>query len=155
MAKKYIVTLTDEECQQLRSLIDTGKTQAYRIKHANVLLKADGREGWTDQRIAEAFGCSVRTVENIRQRFVTQGLEAALDRKKRETPPTEPILDGAKQARLTALACSEPPEGRSRWTLQLLADELIRLEIVESISDETVRRSLKKTSFSHTARRAG
>lgn len=155
MNKKYIVTLTDEECQDLHKIVSIGKTQAYRIKHANVLLKADSREGWTDEQIAEAYGCSVRTVEHIRQRFVLHGLPVALERKQRETPPIPPLLDGAGQARLTALACSTPPDGRTRWTLQMLADELVCLNIVDSISDETVRRDLKKTNSNRIVKRAG
>jgi len=97
-----------------------------------------------------AFSCNRSTVEGIRKRFVLEGLDSALERKKRAKPPTERILDGAKEARLIALACSEPPEGRSRWTLRLLADELIALEIVESISYRTVQRTLKKTNSSLT-----
>lgn len=154
--KKYIVTLTDEEAAQLRMLVDTGKSAAYRIKHANILLKADEScGGWTDREIAEAYGCSTRTVENVRQRYVLQGLEAALERKKRETPPTEPILDGAGEAKVTALACSTPPDGFARWTLKLLANECVQLEIAESISPQTVMRTLKKTNCNRTEKRAG
>ena len=147
MDKKYIVRLTDEERKQLRALVSKGRVQAYKIKHANILLKADAEgPGWIDEAIAEAFGCHKGTVEGIRKRFVLQGLEAALDRKKRERPPRERILDGAKEARLIALACTQPPEGRSRWTLELLADKLVELKVVESISYQTVRRTLKKTN---------
>ena len=120
---------------------------AYRIKHTNILLAAD-LEGpdWPDRRIAEAFSCHPRSVENVRRRFVLEGLTAALERKKQVRPSRECKLDGDAEARLIALACSEPPEGRDRWTLQLLADALVRLEVVDSICDQTVRRTLKKTN---------
>ena len=147
MEKKYIVRLTDEERGQLRDLVSKGRVQAYKIKHANILLKADV-EGpcWIDEAIAEAFGCHKGTVEGIRKRFVLQGLEAALERKKREHPPRQKILDGEKEARLIALSCSQPPEGQSRWTLELLADKLVELRVVERVSYQTVRRTLKKTN---------
>ena len=147
MKKKYIVRLTEEEREQLEDLVNKGQAQAYKIKHANILLKADA-DGpcWTDAAIAEAFSCHRVTVENVRKRFVEQGMQAALERKKRERPPRERILDGAGEARLIALSCSQPPEGRSRWTLELLADKLVELNVVESISYRTVGRVLKKTN---------
>ena len=145
MNKKYIVRLTEEEREQLRTMIGKGKAAAYKIKHANILLKADADgPNWSDERIAEAFSVHRMTAKNVRQRFVEKGLEVALNRKKRATPPTEKLLDGAKEARLIALACSTPPEGRKRWTLHLLADKVVELNIVNSISYETVRRTLKK-----------
>ncbi len=151
MPKKYIVRLTPEERNQLQSLVSKGKTQAYRIRHAHILLKADADgPAWLDREITEAFSVNRSTVEGIRKRFVMEGLDAALERKKRASPPTERILDGANEARLIALACSEPPKGRSRWTLKLLADELVALNIVESISYQTVKRTLKKTNSSLT-----
>ena len=147
MPKKYVVRLTGEERTQLQDLVSKGKTQAYRIRHAHILLKADADgPAWLDREITDAFSCNRSTVEGIRKRFVTEGLNAALERKKRAQPPTERILDGEKEARLIALSCSEPPEGRSRWTLKLLADELVALHIVESISYRTVQRTLKKTN---------
>lgn len=156
MNKKYVVTLEDQEREELQEIVSVGKTQAYRIKHANILLKSDANgDSWTDEDIAAAFGCSTRTVENVRQRFVLQGMAAAIERKKREKPPTAPVLDGAGEARLTALACSAPPDGRSRWTLQLLADRCVELNIVESISPQTVMRTLKKMNSNHIAKRAG
>ena len=156
MNKKYIVRLTKEERAYLEDLIRKGKAAAYRIKHANVLLKVDADgPGWSDDEAAEAFGCHANTARNIRQRFVEQGLDAALERKKRAHPPTEPKLDGKAEARLIAISCSEPPEGRSRWTLKMLADELVVLEIVDSISDQTVRRTLKKTNCNLTAASVG
>jgi transposase len=156
MARKYVVRLSSEEREVLELLVKKGKTQAYRIKHANVMLAVD-RDGpdWSDEEAAEAFGCHVNTVANVRQRFVEHGLEAALERKKQKSPSRERILDGAKEARLIALACSAPPEGRSRWTLQLLADKLVALKVVESISNQTVRRTLKKTNSSLTCVSAG
>ena len=154
--KKYIVRLTEAERRRLGALVNKGKTAAYRIKHANILLKADADgPAWTDEHIAEAFRCHVRTVENVRRRCVLQGLEASLERKKQVRPRREHKLDGEGEARLIALACSESPEGRDRWTLQLLADELVRLEVVDSISAQTVRRTLKKTNSSPTVNSAG
>ena len=151
MATKYVVRLGLAERESLELLVKKGKTQAYRIKHANILLAvdADGFD-WSDEQAAEAFGCHVNTASNVRRRFVEQGLEAAVERKKQKSPSRERILDGEKEARLIALACSQPPAGRSKWTLQLLADNLVALEIVESVSDQTVRRTLKKTNSSRT-----
>lgn len=156
MNKKYIVRLTEEERSTLTELVNKGQAAAYKIKHANVLLKVDADgPGWTDGQAAEAFSCSPRTVCSIRQGLVEQGLEAALERKKRERPPREPILDGAKEARLIQIACSEPPSGCARWTLRLLAEQLVALEVVESISAPTVMRALKKTSSSRISASAG
>lgn len=156
MARKYVVRLGSDEREVLELLVKKGKTQAYRIKHANILLAvdADGPD-WSDEEAAVAFGCHVNTVANVRQRFVEQGLEAALERKKQKSPSRERILDGEKEARLIALACSAPPEGRSKWTLQLLADKLVALKVVEAISDQTVRRTLKKTNSNLTCVNAG
>lgn len=147
MNKKYIVWLTEEERTELEGIVRRGKAPAYRVKHANILLSvdADGR-GWSDERTAEAFRCHPNTVGTVRQRFVERGLEAALNRKRQSVPSRRPILDGEGEARLIAISCSEPPAGRSRWTLKLLADRLVELEVVESISEQTVRRALKKTS---------
>ena len=148
MNKKYIVRLTDEERGALESMVKKGKTQAYRIKHANILLAVDADgPGWTDEQTAAAFKCNRNTVHNVRRRFVLQGIEAALERKKQEKPSRERILDGEKEARLVAIACSRAPEGRAKWTLQMLADELVALEIVDRVSAQTVRRTLKKTSL--------
>jgi transposase len=147
MTKKYIVRLEPREREDLHKLVSKGKGAARKLTHARILLKADdseGRPGWTDERIAEALGVTRQTVEHVRQRCVEQGLEAALERKKREHGPTLPILDGAKEAKLVAICCSKPPPGRRRWTLHLLADRLVELNIVESISPDTVRRALKK-----------
>jgi transposase len=149
--KKYKVTLTTDERQWLHDLIAAGKAAALKLAHARILLKADAApEGpaWTDDRIAEAVEVNLTTVERVRQRFVEEGLEAALVRKKQVRPSRERKLDGDGEARLIALACSEPPQGRSAWTLQLLADKLVELHVVDSISDETVRQVLKKTNSS-------
>jgi transposase len=149
--KKYKVTLTAGERQQLSELIATGKAAAKKLAHARILLKADAAEGgpaWDDQRIAEATEVSTDTVARVRQRFVEQGLAAALVRKKQDRPSRERKLDGRAEARLIALACSAPPDGRKEWTMKLLADRLVELEVVDAISDETVRRLLKKTRSS-------
>ena len=149
--KRYKVTLDADERQYLHDLIAAGRAAARKLAHARILLKADAAEGgpaWPDARIAEAVEVSVATIERVRQRFVEQGLDAALDRKPRERPAREIKLDGRAEARLVALACSAPPEGRATWTMQLLADKLVELEVVSSISDETVRLALKKTRSS-------
>jgi transposase len=149
--KKYKVTLTAEERELLQGLITTGKAAAKRLAHARILLKADAAEGgpaWDDQRIADATEVSTDTVARVRQRFVEHGLEAALTRKKQDRPSRERKLDGRAEARLIALACSAPPDGRKEWTMKLLADRLVELEVVDSVSDETVRRVLKKTRSS-------
>jgi transposase len=143
---KCVVRLTGQERSELQALVDEGRGSKSVRQRARVLLKSDESEtgpGWTDQRAAEFAEVSVRTVERVRRRFVDQGFEAAVYRK----PSTDRLyrkLDGAEEARLIAEACSAAPEGRSRWTLKLLADRLVTLEVVESISPETVRQTLKK-----------
>jgi transposase len=147
--KKYIVTLTDEERVSLERLVRTGKAAAYKVTHARILLKADSSEGGpacTDGQIADALQVGTATVGRLRQRFVEEGLDAALCRKKQRRPSRERTFDGAAEARLIALACSQPPEGRAGWTLRLLAEKLVELEVVESVSHETVRQVLQKTS---------
>jgi transposase len=149
--KKYLVTLTPEEREQLAGLLSAGKRSALTLARARILLKADQADGgpaWPDDRIAEALDCGVRTVERVRQRFVERGLEAALGRRKQDRPSRERKLDGRAEARLIALACSRPPDGRAAWTLQLLAGKLVELRVVDSVCDETVRRALKKTNSS-------
>jgi transposase len=154
--RKYIVTLTSEERKRLTRLVSSGKDKAYRIKHANILLAADEQgPNLTSQDIAKAFSCHLNTVSNLCQRFVEQGLEAALERKKRSSPPTPRKLDGRGEAHLIALACRQPPEGASHWALRLLADELVELGVVDSISYETVRRTLKKTNLNPTCEPVG
>ena len=147
--KKYIVRLSCGERRDLKKLTSTGKAAAHRITRARILLLADeGSEGsaWKDEQVAEAVDMTVQAVEKIRKRFVTEGLEAAVNRKKQAYPSRPRLLDGRQEAKLVAVCCSAPPEGRSRWTLQLLADQMVALEIVDSISRETVRQTLKKTS---------
>jgi len=149
--KKYKVTLTADERRSLKELIAAGTAAAQKLAHARILLKADAAPGgpaWTDDRIADAVEVSTDTVGRVRQRFVEDGLDAALDRKKAARPPVPPKLDGRAEARLITLACSSPPDGRARWTMQLLADRLVELEVVDAVSDETVRRTLQKTRSS-------
>ena len=149
--KKYKVTLTPDERQQLQKLITAGKASAKKLAHARILLKADAAEGgpaWSDSRIAKAIEVSTDTIARVRERFVEQGLEAALVRKKQDKPSRERILDGRAEAKLIALACSAAPGGRESWTMQLLADKLVELKLVDAVSDETVRRTLKKTRSS-------
>ena len=144
--KRSNVTLEAEERQHLHDLIAAGQAAARKLANARILLKADAANGGPDWQSADALEVSTDTVERVRQRFVELGLDAALDRKQRERPPREIKLDGRAEARLIALACSTPPEGRAVWTMQLLADKLVEREVVDSISDETVRLALKKTS---------
>jgi transposase len=149
--KKYKVTLTAEERNSLQELINTGKAAAKKLLHARILLKTDASPqgpAWTDDCIAEAFEVHPTMAQRLRERFVEQGLEAALGRKKQDRPSRQRTLDGKAEAHLVALACSAPPQGRIRWTLRLLADKLVELEIVETVSTETVRRTLKKTNSS-------
>jgi len=151
MAKRYIVRLSDEERKQLTDLLGKKVLAAQKRKRAQALLKADASPdgpAWIDRRIAEAFDVSVVTVENLRKSYVLEGLEATIERKKQCRPSRQPVLDGAKEARLVALCCGTVPAGRGRWTLRLLADKLVELQIVESVSHETVRQALKKTSCS-------
>jgi transposase len=149
--KKYLVTLTAEERQRLAGMLSAGKASALTLARARILLKADQAEGgpaWPDERIAAALDVSVATVERVRKRFVEHGPEASLRRKPQDRPSRPPKLDGAAEARLVALACSAPPEGRRSWTMRLLADKLVELEVVDSVSPETVRTALKKTRSS-------
>jgi hypothetical protein len=148
MPKKYLVELSADERQQLRGLVTKGKGAARKIQHAQILLKADSGPGgpaWTDERIAEAYGVRTRTVERIRQRLVEHGLEDALNRRQNKRG-SRGKLDGEGEAKLCMVACSQPPHGRQRWTMQLLADRLVELKVIDSISRETVRVTLKKTN---------
>jgi transposase len=147
--KRYVIRLSEGERNRLTALVSKGKAAARKRLHAQVLLKADvsaAGAGWTDRQIVEALGVGERTVQAIRQRCVEEGLDAALERKKQCRPSRQRVLDGAKEARLVALCCGKVPSGQARWTLRLLADELVRLEIVDTVSHETVRQALKKTS---------
>lgn len=146
MQKKYIVNLTEEERGTLDEIVTRKRVLALKRKRAHMLLLAD--DGWTDQEIADKLDVEVRTVERVRQRCCERGLMACLERKQQENPSRPRTLDGAAEARLVALACSEPPAGRARWTLSLLADKLVELEVVDSVSRTTVHRALKKTRSS-------
>jgi hypothetical protein len=149
--KRYVVKLTNQERERLLKLLRSGTAPARMLNRARILLKADadGPDQWTDERIAQALDTSVATVGRARKRFVRQGLEAALERSLADRV-YERSLDGRAEARLIALACSEAPEGRDRWSLRLLADKAVELGIVEAISHETVRKTLKKTSCAPT-----
>lgn len=147
MYKKYIVRLSDEERGICQEVVKKLKGSSQKARRAQILLKADvDGPGWPDTRIAEAFNCRVQTIEAVRKRLVMEGFELALEGKKRQTPPTPPKLDGEGEAKLIAMRLGKPPAGYGHWTLQLLADELVALEIVDSISHETVRKTLKKTA---------
>jgi len=145
MNKKYIVRLTDEERAVCDATIKNEKGKSEKLRRATILLKADADgPNWPDAKISEAVGCRTRTVENVRQAFVLEGFAQALVRKKRATSPTPKLLDGAAEAKVIATRLGRPPAGFGRWTLRLLADQIVELEIVESISPETVRQTLKK-----------
>ncbi len=150
MPKKYIVKLNSAERKQLLALVQNSKDPAKALTHARILLKTDaarGQPSWTNEAISDAFDISVATVERVRQTYVRQGLEAALQRRSRSQERTR-RLDGKQEAHLIALACSQPPTGRERWTLRLLADRMVELAYVDELSHETVRRTLKKTNSS-------
>lgn len=147
MKSKHAVFLSEEERAQLRTLIGRGLAPARQLAHARILLKADqgeGGPGWNDQAIAGALEICTRTVARVRQQYVTAGLEAALNRRWPDREYTH-TLDGETEAHLIAISCSEPPNGRKRWSLRLLAKELVRLELVDAVSHETVRRTLNQT----------
>ena len=156
--KKFVVKLSEAERNHLQGLINKGKSPAKRLLKARILLKTDAGahgEGWSDGRVVEALDTNLSMVTRVRQQFVEEGLEAALSRKQRANPAITPIFDGEKEARLVALACSTPPEGRARWTLRLLEEKVVELGIVERASDNTIGRVLKKTRFSLTAKSSG
>ena len=149
MNQKYIVTLTAEERAFLEELIAKGKTQGYRIRHAQILLKLDEipeNRKWTYAAIQEAYGATPYNISQIARRFVTEGLDAALGRKEQQNRHRK--VDGTVEAHMIAITCSEVPEGRDHWTLQMIADELVRLGVVDSISDTAVMNTLKKTNLS-------
>ena len=146
MKKKYIVRLTDEERNVLRDVAKKLKGTSQKVRRAHVLLKADADgPNWTDKKIAEAFSCRTKTVENIRQRLVTDGFEVALNGKERESPPRQKRLDGEQEAKVIALRLGKAPQGFANWTLRLLARHVVELGIVDSVSHETLRKTLKKT----------
>ncbi len=147
MNKKYIVRLSEEERSKLKEVIKKLKGTAQRVRRAQIMLKADiNGPNWTDQKIAEALDCGIKTVENVRLRLVTEGFEIALNGKKRETPPIAKLLSGEQEAKLMAMRLGSPPDGYGSWSLRLIANRMVELEIVDTISHETVRRTLKKTA---------
>ena len=147
MNKKYIVRLTDQERDELAGVIKKLKGTSQKVRRAQILSKADADgPNWTDYRIAEAFGCRTKTVENVRQRLVERGFREVLDGRKREAPPVEKRLSGEQEARIIATRLGPPPSGYANWTLRLLARKVVELGIVESVSYETVRRTIKKTA---------
>lgn len=155
--KKYIVSLTPEEREGLEHLTTTGKVAAYKMNHARILLKADTNQedgGWTDEAISQALDISVATIERVRQRFVETSLDSALSRQvQQQRKPRR--LDGEQEAHLVAITCSKAPEGHARWSLRLLAERMVELEYVESVSHETIRQTLKKTTSSRGCKNAG
>ena len=158
MSPRYRVTLTKEERKDLDSMTQRGKTHARKFIHARALLMCDaGADGpaWNVADVATALGVTSRAIEHLKKRFVEDGFEAALERKPREKPPREVIFDGAFEARLITLACSDAPEGRRRWTVRLLADKAVELRFAESVSHMTVQRVLKKTNLSLTSASTG
>jgi transposase len=146
MKKKYIVRLTDEERETLALVIKKLKGSSQKVRRAQILLKADADgPNWSDKKIADAFSCRSKTVENIRQQLVTEGFEVALNGKQRDTPPCPKKLDGEQEAQVIALRLGSPPQGFANWSLRLLADQVVELGLIDSISHETVRKTLKKT----------
>ena len=147
MQKEYIVRLTEQERNTLKEVVSKLKGTSQKVRRAQILLKADADgPSWADSRIAEAFCCRRQTVEKIRQRFVECGFQETLDGKKRDKPPTDKLLDGEQEAKVIATRLGPPPKGYANWTLRLLARKVVELEIVETVSYETVRRTLKKTA---------
>ena len=146
MQKKYIVRLSDEERDTLQGVVKKLKGTGQKVRRAQVLLKADANgPGWTDVRNADAFFCRTQTVENLRRRLVESGFDEALSGRKRATPPTTKLLDGKQEAKIIATRLGPPPKGYANWTLRLLARKVVELEIADTVSYETVRRTLKKT----------
>jgi len=147
MQKKYIVRLTDGERRELEQVVKKLKGTSQKVRRAQILLKADANgPNWTDRKIAEAFDCRTKTVENIRQRLVERGFEETLQGTQRAQPPVEKLLDGKQEAQIIATRLGPPPTGYAHWTLRLLARKVVELEIVDCVSYETVRRTLKKTA---------
>jgi len=158
LTPRYRVTLTKEERNELEALTKKGKIEARRFKYARALLLCDaGPEGpsWKVADVADALGVTSRSIEHLKKRFVEEGLEAALERKPLDKPPREVVFDGAFEARLISLACSEAPEGHQRWTVRLLAEKAVELRFAETVSHMTVQRTLKKMNFSLTEKNTG
>ena len=146
MNKKYIVRLAKKEREEIVEVVKRLKGSSQKVRRAQILLKADIRgPNWTDTKIAEAFSCRVQTIENLRMRLVTEGFDVALHGKQRETPPRKKCLDGKLEAKVIALRLGSPPKGYSNWSLRLLAEHVVELGLVDSISHETIRQTLKKT----------
>ena len=146
MRKKYVVRLSESERYELREVVKKLKGSSQKVRRAQILLKADVEgSNWTDQRIAEAFSCRTQTVENIRQRLVERGFSETLNGARRARPPIEKLLDGEQEARVIAMRLGTPPKGYANWSLRLLARKVVELEIVDSVSHETIRKTLKKT----------
>ena len=146
MKKKYIVRLSDSERSKLADVVKKLKGSSQKVRRAQILLKADADgPAWTDAKIAEAVGCRTKTVENIRERLVTAGFEVTLNGQARAQPPRAKVLDGKQEAKVIAMRLGSPPKGFANWSLRLLAEKVVELEIVESISHETIRRTQKKT----------
>jgi hypothetical protein len=146
MPKKYIVRLSDSERATLTEVVKKLKGSSLKVRRAQILLKADANGlAWTDAKIAEAVGCRTKTVENIRERLVTRGFEDTLNGKRRDQPPRPKLLSGEQEAKVIALRLGPPPKGFANWTLRLLKEQVVELEIVGSISHETIRQTLKKT----------
>lgn len=147
MRKKYVVRLSQEERQQLTGIVKKFNGSSQKVRRAQILLKADADgPGWTDQQIADAYGCRRQTVENVRQRLVERGLEQAMNGIQRLDSPTPKLLDGEQEAQIIAMRLGSPPPGYANWSLRLLAGKVVELGLVESISHETIRRTLKKTA---------
>jgi hypothetical protein len=147
MVKKYVVRLTEEERSVCLTIVKKLKGSSEKVRRAQMLLKADADgPGWPDAKIAEAIDCRVQTIERLRERFVTMGFKQALERQLRAEPPTVCKLDGEAEAKVIAMRWGKPPAGYGHWTLRLLAEELVALEVVDAISYETIRRTLKKTA---------
>jgi transposase len=156
--KRYVIQLSEEEREKLNGVVNAKNVAFRKRRRAQILLKVDAGEhgpAWPDERAAEAFDVHVVSVQKIRRQLVMEGLESALNRKRQNPPPRKPVLDDQKERTLLALAQGKPPAGRAHWTLQLLADELVRLELVETVSYETVRKALKKTHSTPTDRSLG
>ena len=147
MQKKYVVRLSDAEREELERVVKKFSGSSQKVKRAQILLKADADgPGWTDARVAEAFNCRIKTVENVRQRLVERGFRETLDGKKRQSPPTEKLLDGEQEAKVIATRLGPPPQGYANWTLRLLARKVVELGIAPTMSRMTVARTLKKTT---------
>lgn len=147
MHKKYIVRLSKKERETLVDVSRRFKGSSQKVRRAQILLKADARgPDWTDARIAEAYGCRVQTIENLRKRLITEGFEIALNGRPREAPPRKKCLDGKQEAKVIAMRLGKPPKGYANWSLRLLAERVVELGLVGSISHETIRQTLKKTA---------